>query len=83
MLGGLDTFVFTGGIGENAPSIRSRICENLEFLGASLDSQRNEGNAPVVSSDGSAVTVRVMKTNEELMIARHTHKLLSGLEKAR
>jgi acetate kinase len=76
VLGGLDTLIFTAGIGENAPSIRGRICRDLAFLGVHIDSARNDRNAPVISPDGSPVTVRVMRTNEELMIARHTAKLL-------
>lgn len=75
-LGGLDTLVFTAGIGEHAPSIRWRICEGLQVLGVVLDPARNDANAPIVSRDASAVTVRVVPTNEELMIARHTHRLL-------
>lgn len=76
VLGGLDTLVFTGGIGENAPAIRWRICENMEFLGIRLDPMRNDANAPIISHDHSSTAVRVMKTNEELMIARHTYQLL-------
>jgi acetate kinase len=76
VLGGLDILIFTGGIGENAPSIRRRICENMEFLGIRLDSIRNDVNAPLISYDHSPTTVRVMKTNEELMIARHTYNLI-------
>jgi acetate kinase len=76
VLGGLDTFVFTGGMGENSPPIRARICGPLEFLGFSLDQARNEANSPVISRPESPVTVRVIKTNEELMIARHTRDLL-------
>ncbi len=76
VLGGLDTLIFTGGIGENAPSIRRRICENMEFFGIHLDPGRNDANAPIISQGGNVVTVRVMKTNEELMIARHTYELL-------
>lgn len=76
-LGGLDTFVFTGGIGENSPAIRARICEPLAFLGVRLDWVLNEKNAPLVSAAESRVAVRVMKTNEELMIARHTRNLIS------
>ncbi|HUJ17768.1 MAG TPA: acetate/propionate family kinase [Nitrospirota bacterium] len=72
VLGGLDTLVFTGGIGENAPSIRERICNDLGFLGIRLDTERNSEQAPVISRADGLVTVRVMKTNEELMIARHT-----------
>jgi len=76
-LGGIDTFVFTGGIGENSAIIRARICEPLEFLGIRLDRALNEGNSPVISRQDSPITVRVMKTNEELMIARHTRALVA------
>jgi acetate kinase len=76
VLGGLDTLIFTGGIGENAPSIRRRICQDTEFLGIRLDPGRNGSNAPLISMDAGPVAVRVMKTNEELMIARHTYSLV-------
>ncbi len=69
-LGGLDTLVFAGGIGENAPPVRARICEGLGFLGIELDESRNAETAAVISTDASRVTVRVMRTDEELMIAR-------------
>jgi acetate kinase len=69
-LGGLDTLVFAGGIGENAPPVRARICEGLDFLGIKLDKARNKKNAAVISASASAVTIRVIRTNEELMIAR-------------
>ena len=69
-LGGLDTLVFTAGIGENAPLIRKRICDGLGFLGIELDPARNEKNAPLISRDAGRVTVRVIHTDEELMIAR-------------
>ena len=75
-LGGLDTLVFTGGIGEHAAPVRWRICEGLEFLGIRLDVPRNAQHAPVVSRDGSPVTVRVIPTDENLMIARHTRELV-------
>jgi acetate kinase len=78
VLGGLDTLVFTGGIGENSATIRTRICANLEFLGIHLDPDLNRENAPIISKQDSRVTIRVMKTNEELMIARHTRGLLTG-----
>src|SRR5580658_5891245 len=68
-LGGLDTLVFAGGIGENAPPVRARICEGLEFLGIRLDKARNKRNAAVISTNASAVKVRVIRTVEELMIA--------------
>jgi acetate kinase len=76
VLGGLDTFIFTGGIGENSAIIRARICANLVFLGLHLDPGLNENNGAVISRKGSPVTIRVMKTNEELMIARHTLDLI-------
>ena len=69
-LGGLDTLVFAGGIGENAPAVRARICEGLRFLGIKLDAARNARSAAKISTGGSLVTVRVIPTDEELMIAR-------------
>ncbi|MBK6958842.1 MAG: acetate/propionate family kinase [Nitrosomonas sp.] len=69
-LGGLDTLVFAGGIGENAPPVRLRICADLGFLGIELDELRNAENAQVISADTSRVVVRVIRTDEELMIAR-------------
>jgi acetate kinase len=77
VLGGLDTLVFTGGIGEHAAPIRRRICANLEFLGIRLDDRRNAEHAPVISADDSAIVVRVMRTDEDVTIARHTHALLT------
>lgn len=68
-LGGLDTLVFAGGIGENAPVVRTRICAGLGFLGIELDEAHNTANAQVISSDASRVAVRVIRTDEELMIA--------------
>ena len=69
-LGGLDTLVFAGGIGEKSPVIRSRICEGLGFLGIELDEKQNITNAPVISTENGKTTVRVIHTDEELMIAR-------------
>jgi acetate kinase len=69
-LGGLDTLVFAGGIGENCPVIRARICDGLTFLGIELDETRSAQAAPVISAPRSRVTVRVIRTDEELMIAR-------------
>jgi acetate kinase len=68
-LGGVDTVVFAGGIGENAPLIRTRVCDGLQFLGVNLDEKRNIANAGVISADSSKVSVRVIHTDEELMIA--------------
>lgn len=75
-LGGLDVLVFTGGIGEQAPQIRERICADLRFFGVRVDPQRNATNAAVISPDDAPVTVRVCATDEDLMIARHTRRLL-------
>ena len=69
-LGGLDTLVFAGGIGENAPAVRARICQGLDFLGLELDEPRNAAGREVISSDTSRVAVRVIRTNEESVIAR-------------
>jgi acetate kinase len=69
-LGGLDTLVFAGGIGENAPIIRERICAGLGFLGVGLDRKRNAQSAPLISPDTGRVKVRIIPTDEELMIAR-------------
>ena len=76
VLNGLDTLVFTGGIGEHAAPVRQRICEGLEYLGIGLDPARNEAHAPIISDDGSRVTVRIIKTDEDRMIARHTREVL-------
>ena len=73
--GGLDTLVFSGGIGENAPVIRSRICENLHYAGIELDEEQNRKNATQISTVDSTVKVRVIPTNEELMIAKSTMRL--------
>src|SRR3989442_137573 len=75
-LGGLDTLVFAGGIGENTPAIRTRICEGLGFLGIELNEARNAENAPVISAQSARVTVRIIRTNEELMIARSACRIL-------
>ncbi len=69
-LGGLDTLVFAGGIGENAPIVRMRICEGLSFLGIELDEELDAKSAGVISSGASRVRVRVIRTDEELMIVR-------------
>ncbi len=75
-LGGLDLLVFSGGIGEHAPEIRERICSPLGFLGLKLDPERNRKNEPVISSEASPVEIRVVPTDEELMIARQTRALI-------
>jgi acetate kinase len=75
-LGGLHTLVFTGGIGEHAPPIRESICEELEFLGVELDLDANSRNQPVISKSNGRVTVRVIPTDEDAVIARHTFRTL-------
>jgi acetate kinase len=70
VLGGLDTLIFSGGIGENNPAIRDRVCRGLLFLGIELDETRNVKNEPIISTEASAVAVHVIRTNEELMMAR-------------
>jgi len=75
-LGGLDTLVFAGGIGENAPVVRSRICEGLEFLGIVLEEKQNVANTGVISANASRVAVRVIHTDEEWMIAKTVCRIL-------
>ena len=75
-LGGVDTVVFSGGIGENAAAVRARICAGLGFLGLALDRRRNAKNAPLISTDAASVTIRVIRTDEELMVARSVCRLL-------
>jgi acetate kinase len=75
-LGGVDTLVFAGGIGENAPVIRERICAGFEFLGIMLDEPANQRNAPIISNSAGRVSVRVIRTDEEWMIAKAVRKVL-------
>jgi acetate kinase len=75
-LGGLDTLVFAGGIGENAPVIRARICAGLEFLGIEIDEKQNAANESVISATGGRVKVRVIRTDEELTIARSVCRVI-------
>ena len=76
-LGGLDSLVFSGGIGEHAPVIRARICEGLQFLGMTIDETRNGAGDAVISTEGSRVTVRVMHTDEEREIAQSVFHVLA------
>jgi acetate kinase len=76
VLGGLDLLIFAGGIGEHAPAVRKRICDGLDFLGIRLDFAANDANAAVISAGDSRVRVRVIETNEDLMIVRHVVALL-------
>ena len=77
-LGGLDAIVFTAGIGENSRSLRERVCRDAAWLGVELDAAANERNGPRISTAGSRVSAWVVSTNEELMIARHTRRLLAA-----
>ena len=76
-LGGLDTLVFAGGIGENAPQVRARICEGLGFIGIELDGAANRAGAPVISYASGSVSVRVIRTDEERMIAETVRRMLA------
>jgi acetate kinase len=78
VLEGLDTLVFSGGIGEHLPTVRARICEGLAYLGIELEPQLNEANRPVISPTGAGVTVRVIPTDEEIVIARAAHRLVAS-----
>jgi acetate kinase len=75
-LGGLDALVFTGGIGENAAVIRERVCRDASWLGVELDITANDAGGPRISTESSAVSVWTIPTNEELMIAQHTRRLI-------
>jgi acetate kinase len=77
VLGGLDTLVFTGGIGEHAAPVRAEVCRGLEHLGVSLDPERNARHEAVVSRSDAACAVRVVATDEDLVIARHTRAVLA------
>jgi acetate kinase len=78
VLGGVDRVVFTGGIGENAPRVRAKICDGLAFMGVELDAARNESGARVISPANSGVIVEVRKSDEEGEIARQTQTFLTG-----
>ena len=77
-LDGLDALVFTGGIGEHAPEIRDEICSGLNYLGVKIDPARNASSSAIISSEGTKCTVRVIPTNEDLMVARHTFTVLQN-----
>ena len=78
VLGGLDTLVFSGGIGEHSAEVRARICQGLQFLGIALNESRNINHSTIISEDKSKVCVRVVPTNEELMIARLVNPFLKN-----
>jgi acetate kinase len=75
-LGGLDTIVFTGGVGAAAPQVRAEVCTGLAVLSVQLDARRNDVGAAVISADASGVTVRAVPTDEHLVIARHTRAVV-------
>jgi acetate kinase len=80
-LGGLDALVFTGGIGEHAAVIRERVCRDAGWIGVELDPAANEKGGPRISTPSSRTGAWVIPTNEELMIARHTQRLIAGMRK--
>jgi len=77
-LGGLDALVFTGGIGENSAAIRERVCHDAAWLGVELDPAANAKGGPRITASNSRVSAWAIPTNEELMIARHTQRLIAG-----
>ncbi|MBK7630428.1 MAG: acetate kinase [Ignavibacteriales bacterium] len=80
-MGGLDALVFTGGIGENSKEIREEVCKEMEFLGINLDELKNQNNDEIISKENSKVSVMRIPTNEELVIALDTEKIVSGMQK--
>ena len=78
-LGGLDTLVFAGGIGENAPVIRSRICDGLGFVGIQFDESQNAAGASIISADGSPTHVRIIRTDEDVIIATAVFNVLASI----
>jgi acetate kinase len=78
-MNGLDALVFTGGIGENAPEVRKEVCKNMDYLGIRLDTLKNDSNEEVISEDSSRVKVFRIPTNEELVIALDTAKIVGEL----
>jgi acetate kinase len=84
VMGGLDVVVFTGGVGENSPSTRLEVCKNFEYLGLQFDENKNKGlraKEAIISQDSSKVTVMVVPTNEELMIAEDTERIVQLIKK--
>jgi acetate kinase len=84
VMGGLDVVVFTGGVGENSPSTRREVCKNFEYLGLEFDENKNKdlrAKEDIISKDSSKVTVIVVPTNEELMIAEDTERIIHALKK--
>lgn len=80
-MGGLDAFVFTGGIGENSQEIREEVCKEMEFLGIEMDDMKNQSGEEIISKTNSRITVMRIPTNEELLIALDTAKIVSEMKK--
>ena len=78
VLGGLDVLVFTGGIGEHAAPIRARVCQDAQWLGVRLNEEANRAGGPKISAEDSAVSVWVIPTDEDVMIARHTYDVINS-----
>lgn len=80
VLGGIDVLVFTGGIGENSSRLRKKVCEGLEFLGLELDLDQNDlpKSERLISKDGSGIKIMIIPTNEEIIVARETLKVLEN-----
>lgn len=81
-MGGLDAFVFTGGIGENSSEVRKEVCSNLDFLGIQIDDLKNQNSEEVISAEGSKVAVLKIQTNEELVIALDTSEIVKSLKES-
>jgi len=81
-MGGLDAFVFTGGIGENSSEVRKEVCSNLEFLGIKIDDAKNQNSEEVISVDGGKVAVLKIPTDEELVIALDTSEIVRSLKES-
>ncbi|MDR3625440.1 MAG: acetate kinase [Ignavibacteriaceae bacterium] len=79
-MGGLDALVFTGGIGENSPEVRAEVCKGLEFMGIEIDEQRNKNRETILSTDSSRIPVLRIPTNEELVIARDTNRIVEEMK---
>jgi acetate kinase len=79
VLGGLDMLIFSGGIGEHSAPVRGRVCNGLGFLGVALDDAGNQSNSSTISTQGSKVQIRIVTSQEDLQIARHSRALLNGV----
>ncbi len=78
-MGGLDAFIFTGGIGENSPEVRDEVCKDLAFLGIEIDPEKNKNKEEIISTDSSRVKVLRIPTNEEMVIALDTAAIVEQM----